>query len=439
LAARTLRLSVNAHDQVADGLATALLAGPWEHRTMIGRAREALGRRRSPTWLGRLVDQVLEAYRDPPADRPRELAAYLQVCPAWGIAWQHRHRPPQITVWTPVPTRIVDRPWPIADLPDLAALAQLFAVDQGELAWFADVRGLERRCASKLRHYTWTTVPKRGGVRLLAAPKSRLKEIQRRLLRHVLMPIPMHDAAHGGVAGRSVRTALEQHAGAEVVIRVDLEAFFASIPAGRVWGLLRMAGLPEYVAHMITGLVTTVAPLDVSSDPRLASPHLPQGAPTSPQLANLVAYSLDRRLTGLAVCYGAKYTRYVDDLTFSGGASLRNARSRFLELVDSIVRDEGFTVNERKTVVLGDAGRQQVLGAVVNVHPALPRRERDALRATLHNCVTKGWASQARGRSQEEFRAHLLGRVAWVGSLRPEHGRRLRAIADAIDWSASAG
>jgi hypothetical protein len=72
---------------------------------------------------------------------------------------------------------------------------------------------------------------------------------------------------------------------------------------------------------------------------------------------------------------------------------------------------------------------------VVNVHPAVPRAERDALRATLHNCAVHGWASQARGAGQDEFRARLLGRIAWIGSLSPAHGGRLRAIADRIDWS----
>jgi hypothetical protein len=216
---------------------------------------------------------------------------------------------------------------------------------------------------------------------------------------------------------------------------MDLEAFYASIPAGRVWGLLRTAGYPEAVAYAITGLVTTRAPVELSSDPRLRTPHLPQGAPSSPQLANLIAYSLDRRLDGLAVRFGARYTRYVDDLTFSGGRGLWAARSRFVDAVSAVVTSEGFAVNERKTVVLGDAGRQQVLGATVNAGPAVPRPERDALRATLHNCAVHGWASQARGRSRDEFRAHLLGRIAWVGSLNPAHAQRLRALADRIDWA----
>ncbi|MGH8960533.1 MAG: reverse transcriptase family protein [Jatrophihabitantaceae bacterium] len=434
------------HEQVAAGVATALLAGPWTRPLMHSRLTAALGQRRAPRWVGALIDQVLDAYRDPPTDRPRELAAYLQTRPAWALAWQHR-RSPRIVHWEPVATTALPSPCLIARLDDLSALARLLDLDAGELDWFADVRGLERTVAAPLRHYRWRALPKRDGVRLVAAPKPRMKEIQRRLLRHVLDPIPLHDAAHGCVRGRSVRTAVQPHAGSAVVIRVDLETFFASIAAGRVWGVLRTAGLPEAVAHTLTGLMTTTVPLGVWRDVpvprdrdahrqlgrRLATPHLPQGAPTSPAVANLVAFSLDRRLTGLARAFGASYTRYVDDLTFSGGPSLRGARSRFVELVGQIVREEGFRCNERKTVVLGSSGRQQALGAVVNDHPSLPRRERDNLRAIVHNCAVHGWRGQSRG--AEDFRERLLGRMSWANSLDPAFGARLRASFDGIDWS----
>jgi RNA-directed DNA polymerase len=245
-------MSPSAHDTVASGLATAMLAGPWRQAAMVARVRSAMGRKTAPKWVTALVEQTLDAYRDPPADRPRELAAFLQTQPAWGLAWQHRRRP-QIVEWTPVPTAIAVRPWPIAELPDLSALARLLDLDSGELAWFADVRGLERSVGEPLRHYRWRTLPKRDGVRFVAAPKPRLKEIQRRLLRHVLEPIPVHAAAHGCVRGRSVASAVGPHAGSVVVIRADLEAYFPSISAGRVWGVLRSAGLPEAVAHTSPG------------------------------------------------------------------------------------------------------------------------------------------------------------------------------------------
>ena len=209
-----------------------------------------------------------------------------------------------------------------------------------------------------------------------------------------------------------------------------------------------MGGLTEPVALAVTGLVTTVVPLSVwrrTAVPddadrhhrlgrRLAVPHLPQGAPASPALANLVCFRLDRRLTGLAASFGATYTRYVDDLTFSGGEGI--ARGPFERLVGEIVQDEGFRLNQPKTRSTSSAGRQSVLGTVVNVRPTLPRRERDALRALLHNCATRGWTTQLRGRDPATFRDHVLGRLAWASSIDPLLGARLRAQARLIDWSA---
>jgi hypothetical protein len=432
----------------ADGVATALLAGSWLRRTMVRRVAVSLGLVRAPRWVGTLVGEVLDAYREVPADRPRELAAFVRTTRGWAAGTSPVI--PGVRQWRPTSTVVVRRPFAVAELPDLAALARLLDLDQGELAWFADVRGLERTVAEPLRHYRWRAVPRPTGARLVAAPKPRLKEIQRRLLRHVLAPIAVHEAAHGCVPGRSVRTALEPHAGADVVLHLDLEAFFASIPAGRVWGLLQgTVGLTEPVAHAVTGLVTTVLPAQVwrtvpppegaeardrhrRLGQRLAVPHLPQGAPTSPALANLVCFRLDRRLAGLAAAHGATYTRYVDDVLVSGGPST----ARLTDRIGVIAADEGFRVHQGKTRTMPAAGRQHALGAVVNVRPALPRRERDVLRALLHNCAVHGWRSQVRDRDPATFRDHVLGRVAWAAALDPASGSRLRELAAAIDWSA---
>lgn len=430
----------------ASGIATALLAGPWSRRAMVRRVAVALGYARAPRWIGALVDEVIAAYVRPPADRPRELALFVRTTQGW-----ERMGPPRRVVHRrPVATTVVrDRSGP-APLPDAGALARLLDVDQGELAWFADARGLERTVHEPLRHYRWHAVERRGRLRLLAEPKPRLKEAQRRLLRHVLAPVPVHDAAHGCVPGRSVRTAAEPHAGRAVVLGMDLEAFFASVPAQRVWGLLQgTAGLPEPVAHLVTALVTTTAPAAVwralpvpaGADERerhrrlgerLAAPHLPQGAPTSPALANLVCYRLDRRLAGLAGAFGARYTRYVDDLTFSGDR--RIGSGRLAAAVTEVAADEGFRVAPTKTRVARAASRQRVLGTVVNTRPTLSRTERDALRALLHNCARHGWASQVRDHDPATFRDHVLGRVAWAASLDPVLGARLRALARQVDW-----
>jgi RNA-directed DNA polymerase len=446
---------VSAERQVAvtaSGLATALLAGPWRRKEMVRRVAVALGQARAATWVGTMVGEVQTRYPQPPVDRPRELARFLRTTLGFARG-QDTTPPPRVLRREPRPTALAWSRGPVADLPDQAAVARLLDLDAGELAWFADARGLERTAAEPLRHYRWHVVPRPHGVRLLAAPKPRLKEAQRRLLRHVLARVPVHDAAHGCVPGRSVRTAVAPHAGSPVVLRMDLEAFFASVAAERVRGLLLgPAGLPEPVAHVLTSLVTTVVPAQVWREVpvpagvvdrerhrrlgrQLAVAHLPQGAPTSPALANLVCFRLDRRLAGLAASCGARYTRYVDDLTFSGGPAV--GRDRFADLVTRVVTDEGFRVNAAKTAATSAARRQSVLGTVVNTRPTLPRRERDALRALLHNCAVHGWAGQTRGREPATFRDHVLGRVAWAASLDPAFGARLHALAERVDWSAA--
>jgi hypothetical protein len=192
-----------------------------------------------------------------------------------------------------------------------------------------------------------------------------------------------------------------------VVIRLDLEDFFNSIAADRIYGIFRTAGYPEAVAHALTGLSTNVVPtgfweaLPRPADPlqisahhrlgrRLATPHLPQGAPTSPALANLAAFKLDRRLAGLAASLEINYTRYADDLTFSGPVKLARLAGTIRRAVAEIARDDGFTVNEHKTTLMTRAGRQRVCGIVTNDHLNVARAEYDALKAILHNSAIHG-------------------------------------------------
>ena len=176
-------------------------------------------------------------------------------------------------------------------------------------------RWTRRVDSAPLHHYRWRTLPKRGGVRLVAVPKPRLKEMQRRVLRHVIAPIPGTPGRARLRPGPIGALRCRRHAGSTVVIRRDVESFFASIAAARVGGVLRRAGLPAEVARTVTGLVhdghavracgarcrrPRITPRISGWVGSLATPHLPTGAPTSPALANLVAFSLDRRLAGLA-------------------------------------------------------------------------------------------------------------------------------------------
>jgi RNA-directed DNA polymerase len=284
-------------------------------------------------------------------------------------------------------------------------------------------------------------------MRLLEIPSTRMRTAQRTLLHDVFALLPLNDAAHGFVPGRSAVTAARLHTGAAVVITLDLTTFFARVTAGRIYGAFRQAGAGERVALALTGVATNrvpprvIAAMPPGGDPderaalrrALAAAHLPQGAPSSPALANLALRRLDSRLAGYAERVDARYTRYADDLTFSGGSTLRRRADAFVTAVRRLVEEENHTVNLQKTRVRPAATSQRVTGIVVNEHTALPRVEFDRLKAILHNAARNGPAAENRG-GHADFRAHLLGRISWAASLNPAKGARLRREFDRISW-----
>ncbi len=432
------------------GLTAAFLAGPWEREGLAARALVALDA--SPRWVSNVAVEVLAAYPARPADRPRELAVFIELAIARRRPPREADLSPRVRHWYAFEPAMGRRRWPVPELASERALAAFLDLTGGELRWFADTRRLERRAPDeRLRNYSYAAVPRRRGPpRVIERPKSRLKAIQRRLLHEILDWIPAHDAAHGFTRGRSVLTHARRHTGQEVVLGFDLEDFFGSVAAARVFGTFRAAGYPESVAYLLTGLTTNSVPVDVwhalarPAGPelidaqhrlgrRLAEPHLPQGAPTSPALANLACFRLDARLGGLAAAIGATYSRYADDLTFSGSSSLARRSADLRATVATIARQEGFAVNRRKSTLVTRAGRQRVCGIVVNEHTNVSRAEYDVLKATLRNAVRHGGASQNRT-GMPRFRDHLAGRVAWVEQLDPARGARLRRELAQIVW-----
>src|SRR5262249_34379263 len=144
--------------------------------------------------------------------------------------------------------------------------------------------------------------------------------------------------------------------------------------------------------------------------------HLPQGAPTSPALANLCAFRLDCRLAALTEAVEGRYTRYADDLAFSGDRKLETCARRFQVAVCRIALEEGFEVYTRKTRFMRQGVRQQLCGIVLNAHPNIQRQEFDQLKAILHNCIRYGPTSQNRA-GRADLQAHLAGRIAYVAML----------------------
>jgi hypothetical protein len=412
-------------------LAEALIAGPWSVDDLIARGRESLGER--PRWLAPLVRRLLARFPDADA-RPTtgELFQFML---------EERHRARSSTRLFRGRLKMAPSPWPVPPLPSPAALAGWLGLTPGELDWLADCQGRAARLPpGPLYHYTYRWVAKRGGrSRLIEVPKPRLKAIQRRLLRELVEHIPAHEAAHAYRRGRSVLTYARPHAGRAIVLRFDLRDFFPAIRASRVHALFAAAGYPAPVARLLTGLCTNAAPVEVrgaGARPEAlayAAPHLPQGAPTSPALANLCAYRLDCRLAALAESLGARYTRYADDLAFSGGEEFERGTRRFQVLVCRVALEEGFEVHTRKSRFMRQGVRQQLAGVVVNAHANVKRGDYDRLKAILCNCARHGPVSQNR-EARADFRGHLLGRIAYVGLLNPARGAKLRRLFQRIAW-----
>lgn len=286
-------------------------------------------------------------------------------------------------------------------------------------------------------HYVRFEVPKRsGGIRVLHAPHRTLARAQRWIFEEILTRLPVHDAAHGFVSGRGTPSNAAPHAGQAVVVNCDLHDFFPSIEWPRVRAVFERLGYSPAVATVLALLCTECprsavvfdgTPYLVATGPR----GLPQGACTSPALSNQVALRLDRRLSGLASRLGWAYTRYADDLTFSGSDGLKAQVGYLLARIRHIAGDEGFRVHEAKTRVLRRHTAQTVTGLVVNDRPRPPRSELRQLRAILHRARHEGLEAQNRA-GRPDFRAWLLGKIAYVAMTDPKLAAKFRAEYEAL-------
>jgi len=293
-------------------------------------------------------------------------------------------------------------------------------------------------------HYVRFSVPKKnGGTRELAAPHRDLARCQRWILRNLLDKVQAKPQAHGFVIGRSTLTNASAHVKRSVVVNLDLVDFFPTITFPRVRGVFEQLGYSPAASTVLALLCTEAprqkvdyagTPYHVATGPRV----LPQGAATSPALSNLVARNLDARLSGIATKLGFTYTRYADDLTFSGDEDASKRLGHLLARVRHIAVDEGFRVNEDKTRVRRRNKAQMVTGIVVNERPGVPRSEVRRLRAILHQAGRQGLAAQNR-ENHPHFESWIRGMIAYVSMVNPAQGRALRASLDALGPASTDG
>ena len=264
--------------------------------------------------------------------------------------------------------------------------------------------------------------PKRdGSLREIFAPNWPLANIQRKiasLLNEIYRPSPR---ASGFVAQRGIKRNAEFHVGKRLILNFDLEEFFPSINMGRI--LFRLRAPPYHLSPVVSLMIAKLCTLNNS---------LPIGAPSSPVLSNIIASHLDGILTSVAKSHGSFYSRYADDITFSTnrrsfahGIVHRDDTSATgwaagSDLVGA-VSSAGFSINPRKTRVLGKADQQSVCGITVNEQLSIDRRLKRSIRGAIHAWTTYGKADAEKvfhekfnWRGALDFETHLRGRLEYM-------------------------
>lgn len=225
------------------------------------------------------------------------------------------------------------------------------------------------------RHYREFKIPKRlGGIRTITAPYPALKEVQRWINKNILEKQQVHKNAHGFTPKRSIFTNVSEHINGKMMLKMDMKDFFPSIGKNRVVQVFRTIGYEKHVAYFLASICCSYD-------------CLPQGAPTSPMLSNIIARHMDNRLSAMARQFNISYSRYADDMTFSGN----QISSKFIEYVERIILDCGFENNKQKTRLYKEHGNKILTGiSLRDGHMRLPRNRRRELSKEIHYILKYG-------------------------------------------------
>lgn len=290
---------------------------------------------------------------------------------------------------------------------------------------------------SKAKSYRRFEIKKKsGGMRAIYAPNQGLKVIQRCLALIFGEAFPVNDSATGFVRGKSVVDNAGYHLQQHYVFNLDLKDFFPGIDQARIWGRLQQAPfffdratnrliLANVLARLCCFELEVVRRDESGELVKLMRNVLPQGAPTSPVLSNLICERLDRRLNGVAKRFGATYSRYADDLTFSSLHNLYQTGGKFILEVERVIEGQNFVINSKKTRVQGKGYRQEVTGLVVNEKVNVLKSYIKSLRKWLYLWEQYG-AEKAGGLFKLQYRKEKGAALTGV----PEMGRVLKGKLD---------
>lgn len=274
---------------------------------------------------------------------------------------------------------------------DAQALAAAIGISLSELKFLTYTRA-----SSRVHHYKQFELAKKtGGTRKISAPMPRLKLVQYWIKNNILNNIQSHEAAHGFMPKKSIVSNAEPHVDSALVINMDLQDFFPTISYKRVKGYFQKIGYSGEIATLLALLCTEseVDEIDLDGDTYYVSKglrRLPQGAPTSPDISNLICFRLDKRVAGAMKDIGFCYTRYADDMTFSSKIANDDALKKLFWRVHQIIDSEGFVVHPDKTRIMRKGSRQEVTGIVVNDKVSINREVLRKFKACLHQTLLDG-------------------------------------------------
>ncbi|MBX7224693.1 MAG: retron St85 family RNA-directed DNA polymerase [Chitinophagales bacterium] len=307
---------------------------------------------------------------------------------------------------------------------DVQDLAAKMGIDLSTLRFLSFHRKVSKNC----HYHSYEIKKKSGGTRNISVPKGKLKKAQHWVLQNILNKIEINDSAHGFIKGKSIVTNAQQHVNKAVIINLDLKDFFPTIHYKRVKGLFIKLGYPEQLAIIFSLLCTHAHTEEVFLDGiryyvQNGERFLPQGSPASPAISNLICYKLDKRLDGLAKKYGAVYSRYADDITFS--LDDNENISKLLFYAHKIIEGEDLQINKAKTHIMRKNAQQKVTGIVVNQQPTVERRILRKFRALLHNILKNGWQEQKWGNGSNLLHS-IEGYINYIHMVHPTKAQSYR-------------
>ena len=272
------------------------------------------------------------------------------------------------------------------------------------------------------KFYREVSIPKKNGkVRKISMPSYKLKKIQRWILDNILYKVNIHEKAVGFVKDRSIIDNAKYHVKKDVVINIDIKDFFPSIDFNRIFYVFYNLGYTKELCYALSKLLTY-------------KQVLPQGAPSSPYIANIIMKNIDLRLDGLSKKMNSDYTRYADDITISGNRKIALNIPFIIEIIES----EGFKVNYEKLKVQYSHERQEVTGIVVNNKLSVKKEFKKKLRQHIYYCKKFGVYEHLKYIEKEDksfYKEYLYGHAYFIKMIEPKSGELFIQELDSINWN----